>query len=95
MIALGPKVEATEGAPIACLGAGTGLGECFLTLGPSGDYECYPSEGGHAEWAPRGCGSDETQLELLKVVRSRRDFLSLHTHTPTRPHAHTHIHAQL
>ena len=26
-------------APIACLGAGTGLGECFLT--PDGDGECH------------------------------------------------------
>jgi len=56
------------GAPMACLGAGTGLGECFLTMGPSG-YECYPSEGGHAEWAPRGRGSEETQLELLKYLK--------------------------
>mmetsp|Transcript_37 Transcript_37/g.78 ORF Transcript_37/g.78 Transcript_37/m.78 type:complete len:405 (+) Transcript_37:45-1259(+) len=42
-----------EGAPIACIGAGTGLGECYLTLGPNGAYNCYPSEGGHAEFAPR------------------------------------------
>jgi glucokinase len=45
---LGPKV---------CVGAGTGLGECFLTpSGSGGDdglYECYPSEGGHVEYAPR------------------------------------------
>ena len=40
-------------APIACIGAGTGLGECFLTLGPGSSYTCYPSEGGHAEFAPR------------------------------------------
>lgn len=38
-------------APIACIGAGTGLGECFLT--PSaGRYEAWPSEGGHVEFAP-------------------------------------------
>jgi glucokinase len=40
-------------APIACIGAGTGLGECFLTPKRPGDYVCYPSEGGHAEFAPR------------------------------------------
>ena len=41
-------------APIACIGAGTGLGQCFLTPdGDSGDYSCFPSEGGHAEFAPR------------------------------------------
>lgn len=58
-----------DGAPMACVGAGTGLGECYLTSGPSGSYECYPSEGGHAEWAPRGQGSDETQLRLLKHLK--------------------------
>ncbi len=43
-----------KGAPIACIGAGTGLGECFLVPGTeSGSYQCYPSEGGHAEFAPR------------------------------------------
>ena len=45
-----PKVR---GAPIACIGAGTGLGECFLTVGPNGHYVCYPTEGGHTEFAPR------------------------------------------
>jgi glucokinase len=39
-------------SPIACIGAGTGLGECFLA--PSnGTYSCFSSEGGHAEFAPR------------------------------------------
>ena len=47
------SAEPLPGAPIACLGAGTGLGECFLTPGPGGSYVCWPSEGGHAEWAPR------------------------------------------
>ncbi|KAL3928923.1 MAG: hypothetical protein SGPRY_002183 [Prymnesium sp.] len=38
LLTLGPNeciklnnVEKKEGAPIACVGAGTGLGECFLT----------------------------------------------------------------
>ena len=42
-----------SGAPMATIGAGTGLGECYLTPGPGGDYVCYPCEGGHAEFAPR------------------------------------------
>jgi len=58
-----------HGAPIACIGAGTGLGECFLTVGPTGEYEAYPCEGGHAEFAPRGEGSDETQIELLRYLK--------------------------
>ncbi|RHY02257.1 hypothetical protein DYB34_011367 [Aphanomyces astaci] len=38
-------------APIATIGAGTGLGECFLT--PSGEsYECFPTEGGHCDYSP-------------------------------------------
>jgi glucokinase len=36
------------GAPLACIGAGTGLGECFVTS-PNRhgvpDYTAYPSEG--------------------------------------------------
>lgn len=56
-------------APIACIGAGTGLGECFLTPTHNGQYTAFPSEGGHAEWAPRGQGSDETQIELLKWLK--------------------------
>ena len=47
------KAEKVRSAPIACIGAGTGLGECFLTPDSSGKYTCFPSEGGHAEFAPR------------------------------------------
>ena len=44
-IAQGPKV---------CVGAGTGLGECYLTPNSSNNtYTCFPSEGGHIEYAPR------------------------------------------
>eukprot|EP00934_Nitzschia_sp_Nitz4_P008296 Nitzschia sp. Nitz4//scaffold181_size46380//32888//34250//NITZ4_007182-RA/size46380-augustus-gene-0.45-mRNA-1//1//CDS//3329539525//8286//frame0 len=39
--------------PKVCVGAGTGLGECFLTPDSEGAYTCFPSEGGHVEWAPR------------------------------------------
>lgn len=56
------------GAPICCIGAGTGLGECFLV--PDGkDYYCFPSEGGHVEFAPRGAGNDELQIKLLKHLK--------------------------
>ena len=51
------RAEKQVNAPIACIGAGTGLGQCFLTPsgahGESGDYRCFASEGGHAEFAPR------------------------------------------
>eukprot|EP00051_Salpingoeca_urceolata_P000438 m.34093 g.34093 ORF g.34093 m.34093 type:complete len:408 (-) comp10624_c0_seq1:44-1267(-) len=53
-------------APIACVGAGTGLGECFLT--PSADfYEAYASEGGHCEFPPR---TDE-EFKLLQFLKKR------------------------
>lgn len=56
--------------PKACVGAGTGLGECFLTtssLHPSEGYECYPSEGGHVDFVPR----DDLQVELLKYLKGK------------------------
>ncbi len=47
-------------APIAILGAGTGLGEAFVV--PQGrDWIVIPSEGGHADFAPQ----DEEQARLF------------------------------
>lgn len=53
-------------APIAVIGAGTGLGEGFL-IRHSDDYRIYPSEGGHADFAPR----TELEFELLQDLRRR------------------------
>lgn len=39
--------------PKVCVGAGTGLGECYLTPNGNGTYSCFPSEGGHVEYNPR------------------------------------------
>jgi glucokinase len=55
------------GSPIACIGAGTGLGECFLTSDDSGKYTCWPSEGGHAEFSPR----DEVTTDLLEYLKRK------------------------
>lgn len=58
--------------PKACVGAGTGLGECFLTtssLHPEEGYECYPSEGGHVDFAPR----DALQMKLLEYLKDKFD----------------------
>mmetsp|Transcript_33929 Transcript_33929/g.80556 ORF Transcript_33929/g.80556 Transcript_33929/m.80556 type:complete len:291 (-) Transcript_33929:199-1071(-) len=42
-------------APIAVLGPGTGLGEAHLLWDDlQGNYRVYPSEGSHADFAPRG-----------------------------------------
>mmetsp|Transcript_2838 Transcript_2838/g.13257 ORF Transcript_2838/g.13257 Transcript_2838/m.13257 type:complete len:266 (+) Transcript_2838:414-1211(+) len=54
----------SQSAPIAVLGAGTGLGECFLApnWSPYGSfYDAYPSEGGHVEFAPK------TDIQVLKL----------------------------
>lgn len=64
------KVDPT--GPKACVGAGTGLGECFLTPDEHGQYACFPSEGGHVEWAPR----TDLEIKLLKFLKER--FASKH-----------------
>ncbi|EEC45139.1 glucokinase [Phaeodactylum tricornutum CCAP 1055/1] len=47
-------LESLKNGPKVCVGAGTGLGECYLTQGSvSDEYTCFPSEGGHVEYAPR------------------------------------------
>ena len=38
-------VEPEANGTIACVGAGTGLGQCFLVADKNGEYQCYPSEG--------------------------------------------------
>ena len=58
--------------PKVCVGAGTGLGECFLTPNGSG-YTCFPSEGGHVEYNPR------SSLEI-----DLRSFLMAETESDTR-----------
>ena len=53
LIGLGGSPPLLHG-PIAVLGAGTGLGEAFLTWSPTENrYQVIPSEGGHADLAPR------------------------------------------
>lgn len=56
--------------PKALIGAGTGLGECFLTAGSDGLYQAFASEGGHVEFAPR------TPLEedLLHYLQDKLDL---------------------
>jgi glucokinase len=57
-----------EGGVIAVIGAGTGLGECFLTQDPDNKkYTCFPSEGGHCDWSPH----NELECELLNYARKK------------------------
>jgi hypothetical protein len=62
-----PHRTTRSGAPIACVGAGTGLGQTFMTAGADGVYEAWPTEGGHAEFAPR----TELEIELLRFLKVR------------------------
>ncbi|KAJ0402855.1 hypothetical protein ATCC90586_004542 [Pythium insidiosum] len=58
-------VPKEEGAPIATIGAGTGLGECFLTAGYDGKYSCFACEGGHTDFAP----IDSLEIELYNWMK--------------------------
>jgi len=70
----GINTSKNELGAIACIGAGTGLGECYLT--PSDTnldlqtndkycYTCFPSEGGHAEFSPR----NEEEIGLQNYLK--------------------------
>lgn len=56
-------------APIAIIGAGTGLGQGFL-IKQDGEYRVFPSEGGHADFAPR----TEIEFQLLQYLREKYDI---------------------
>lgn len=53
-------------APIAVIGAGTGLGEGFL-VPQGGQYQVFASEGGHADFTPKS----ELELELAFYLQSK------------------------
>jgi glucokinase len=56
---------------IAVIGAGTGLGEGFLTWSTLG-YQAHPSEGGHCDFAPR----TSEECALLDFLRTQHDHVS-------------------
>lgn len=56
-------------APIAVIGAGTGLGQGFL-IKQGSHYQIFPSEGGHADFAPR----TELEFQLLKYLLDKHDI---------------------
>lgn len=67
-------VPIVSDAPKACIGAGTGLGEVYLTAGQSAltgdkdddvEYHVWASEGGHADFAPR----DSLEFGLLEYFK--------------------------
>ena len=58
--------EPQPDAPIAVIGAGTGLGQGFLIRQGDG-YRVYGSEGGHTDFAPR----NELEFQMLKYLRDK------------------------
>ncbi|MBE9258846.1 MULTISPECIES: glucokinase [Aphanizomenonaceae] len=56
-------------APMAVIGAGTGLGQGFL-IKQDHQYQVFPSEGGHADFAPR----NELEFQLLKYLVDKHDI---------------------
>ncbi|AFY41208.1 glucokinase [Nostoc sp. PCC 7107] len=56
-------------APIAVIGAGTGLGQGFL-MKQGDNYQVFPSEGGHADFAPR----NELEFQLMKYLLDKHDI---------------------
>lgn len=59
-------------APIAAIGAGTGLGEAFGVRTAHG-LRAFAGEGGHADF----CARDETEIELLRFLRAKYGRASL------------------
>ena len=56
-------------APVAIIGAGTGLGQGFAI--PAGNrFQVFPSEGGHADFAPRS----ELDFQLLRYLRDKHQI---------------------
>ena len=55
--------------PIAVIGAGTGLGNCFAIPEANG-IRVFSSEGGHGDFAPRS----ELEFQLLKYLLAKHDI---------------------
>ncbi|MGD0276116.1 MAG: glucokinase [Syntrophales bacterium] len=65
LLTLQEGVPETNG-PIALVAAGTGLGEAFLVWDGVG-YRAFPSEGGHADFAPQS----DLEMELMKNLQKK------------------------
>jgi glucokinase len=65
------KGESTLGGTKAVIAPGTGLGEAFLTWDGS-QYRAYPSEGGHADFAP----TNPLESDLLRSLQEKWGHVS-------------------
>jgi glucokinase len=61
--------------PIAVLGAGTGLGQGYLIPQLSGKYRVFPSEGSHADFAPRS----DLEFQLITYLKERHQLERIST----------------
>lgn len=72
LVPLNPDAESpVPEAPIAVIGAGTGLGEAYL-LPIGGSPRAFPTEGGHADFAPR----TEEEIGLRRFLAARFGHVS-------------------
>jgi glucokinase len=69
---IGPALRGPDDEPMVILGAGTGFGVAALARSERGDI-AVATEGGHALFAP----SDETEIEVLKVLQARHRRVSI------------------
>jgi glucokinase len=60
-----------EGAPIAIIAPGTGLGEAFLTWDGK-RYRAHATEGGHTDFGP----NNDLELEMLRYLKRRYEHVS-------------------
>lgn len=70
-VVLNPGLQHTTGNR-ALLSAGTGLGEAGLVADAQGAHHPFPSEGGHADFAPR----NDLEMELLRYLLGRFEHVS-------------------
>lgn len=64
------NIEPQKDAPIAILGAGTGLGEGFLIPQTNGDYQVFSTEGGHTDFAPR----TEIESQIFNYISQQKNL---------------------
>jgi glucokinase len=64
---------AAPGATQALIAAGTGLGESFRVPAANGGHTVIPSEGGHADFAPRTA----QEIDLLRFLKQSRTWVDV------------------
>jgi len=71
LVVLNPGVPGNAGNR-ALISAGTGLGEAGLYADGRGGYHPFPSEGGHADFAPR----NDLEIDLQRYLMGRFEHVS-------------------